>query len=296
MIDSELPQTAQDDASAPSGAKAGHDRQFVTALARGVSILRCFSASQPALGASELSRMTGLPQPTVWRLCHTLLKLGLLTTVESSDKFQIGLAVLGLGISALPSTDIGELALSEMRRLANQYQAAISLCVPDQTDMLITERAQGSGSLVLNLSIGSRFEIGASSPGAAYAACLSETAKAALFADLEKQYGDRWPSILEKFASAEEQLDAVGFVASHGELRPGISSVAVPIVLQQDTVVFVLTCGGPTETLSDTMIRDQVGPSIRMLAANIGEALRASGKHGFVGFSPAAPTANDPEA
>ncbi|MDP9094946.1 MAG: helix-turn-helix domain-containing protein, partial [Pseudomonadota bacterium] len=58
------------------------DRPFVTALARGLEILGCFSASRPEIGGSQLAALTGLPQPTVWRLCHTMVQLGFLVAVS----------------------------------------------------------------------------------------------------------------------------------------------------------------------------------------------------------------------
>ena len=39
--------------------QAEEDRQFITALARGLELLRCFSAKQPHLGNQEMSLMTG---------------------------------------------------------------------------------------------------------------------------------------------------------------------------------------------------------------------------------------------
>ena len=54
------------------------DRDFVTALARGVQVLQCFTAERPELGTTQIAALVGLPQSTVWRLCHTLTKLGLL--------------------------------------------------------------------------------------------------------------------------------------------------------------------------------------------------------------------------
>ena len=52
------------------------DRQFVTALSRGLEVLRCFTAERVELGTTEIARLTSMPQPTVWRLCYTLSKLG----------------------------------------------------------------------------------------------------------------------------------------------------------------------------------------------------------------------------
>ena len=44
------------------------DRQFVTALARGLEILRCFSRKDRELGNGDIAARTGLPRPTVTRL------------------------------------------------------------------------------------------------------------------------------------------------------------------------------------------------------------------------------------
>ena len=52
---------------------------LVTALLRGLAVLRCFDHGRERLGSSEIARMTGLPQPTVWRLCKTLEHGGYLT-------------------------------------------------------------------------------------------------------------------------------------------------------------------------------------------------------------------------
>src|SRR5215813_1294806 len=51
------------------------DRQFVTALARGLDILRAFHAGEGMLGNQEIAHRTGLPKPTVARLTHTLTDL-----------------------------------------------------------------------------------------------------------------------------------------------------------------------------------------------------------------------------
>ncbi|HEX8478422.1 MAG TPA: helix-turn-helix domain-containing protein, partial [Telluria sp.] len=48
------------------------DRQFVSALARGLEILRCFRPGESLLSNSEMARRTGMPKPTISRLTHTL--------------------------------------------------------------------------------------------------------------------------------------------------------------------------------------------------------------------------------
>jgi len=160
--------TASKKATTPRGAKTAVDRQFVTALARGMAVLRCFDAIRPQLGTTEIAQMTKLPQPTVWRLCYTLQQLGYLVQAPDSDKLRIEMAVLGLGQYALGSGDIGEMVLPEMTQIAKLSGAAVSLGIVDQDDILIVKRAQGDGQLLMNLSVGSRRPIATSigCPGA----------------------------------------------------------------------------------------------------------------------------------
>ncbi|MBW2688717.1 MAG: helix-turn-helix domain-containing protein, partial [Deltaproteobacteria bacterium] len=52
------------------------DRQFVTALARGLEVLRCFKPRDRHLGNQDIAERTGLPKPTVSRLTYTLTRMG----------------------------------------------------------------------------------------------------------------------------------------------------------------------------------------------------------------------------
>ena len=68
--------------SAFSGAPAhgvppSHDeRKFVTALARGLELLRAFGPDDALLGNRDFAARTGLPKATVSRLAYALTELG----------------------------------------------------------------------------------------------------------------------------------------------------------------------------------------------------------------------------
>ena len=58
----------------------------VSALERGISVLRCFSEERPVLGHADVARMTGIPRPTVNRLVATLLSMGMLKPAQAQTK------------------------------------------------------------------------------------------------------------------------------------------------------------------------------------------------------------------
>src|SRR4030095_6610333 len=59
----------------PTPRRAEGDRQFVTALARGLYLLRAFRSAEDRLSNQELAQLCSLPKSTVSRLTHTLTKL-----------------------------------------------------------------------------------------------------------------------------------------------------------------------------------------------------------------------------
>ena len=108
----------------------------VIALARGLSILQCFTAERRELGPTDLAGLLNLPQPTVWRLCQTLKKLGFLVPGTTPDKLCIGEAVLRLGHVAAANTGVVEYAYPMMRELAQRFGGSVSLSSRFGADML----------------------------------------------------------------------------------------------------------------------------------------------------------------
>jgi DNA-binding IclR family transcriptional regulator len=249
------------------------NQQFVTALARGITVLRCFTATRTELGTMEIAQMTGLPQPTVWRLCQTLQELGCIATTPYSGKLCIGMGILGLGFSALSSMDLGDLALPEMQTLADESRAAVSLFVAEPTEMLIIQRAQGNGALVPNLTNGSRIPLATSAAGWAYLAALSDEARAPIMRRLEPSYGDKWERTAQLIANACEEYSRIGFVMNAGFFRAEINSIGIAVCDKNGRPVYSLTCGAAATTLTLDRLRNDIGPQLMLFREKIQAAL-----------------------
>jgi len=93
----------------------GKDRQFVTALARGLEVLRCFKPGEQFLGNQEIAKRAGLPKPTVSRLTYTLTQLGFLSYSEVLGKYSLGTGVLSIGNAFLSNMNIRQVARPSCR-------------------------------------------------------------------------------------------------------------------------------------------------------------------------------------
>jgi DNA-binding IclR family transcriptional regulator len=251
------------------------DRQFVTALARGLRILRCFTRAAPELGTVEIARMTGLPQPTVWRLCYTLMQEGYLIQADRGDKFRPGIPVLGLGYAAIVGMPVAELAKTDMQAIALRHQGAVSLGMRDGADMVYLQRCQGSSIVLRDLDVGSRVPLASSVTGWAYMAGLADEEREKLFDELARIEEQRWPELLPRIRQALSEYTHTGYVINKGSLHAQINAVAVPVSSEDGSILLSLSSGGISQIFDDAKLVE-IGEELKRLAARLSPALTAS--------------------
>ena len=76
-------------------AKQGADREFVEALARGLSVIEAFDESNAELSLSDVARRVAMSPATVRRSLHTLEALGYVRVVNK--RYVLAARVLTLG-------------------------------------------------------------------------------------------------------------------------------------------------------------------------------------------------------
>jgi len=134
----------------------GKDRQFVTALARGLDILRAFHAGEGMLGNQEIAHRTGLPKPTVARLTHTLTELGYLNYIRRFRKYELGASVLALGYAAISSMDVRRASRQPLEQLAHALNASTALGGRDRHSMIYLEACRGPSVVAITHDVGTR--------------------------------------------------------------------------------------------------------------------------------------------
>ena len=244
------------------------DPLFVTALARGMEILACFTVGLPELNTSQIARMTGLPQPTVWRFCHTLLELGYLDAVPGTRTMKPGIRLLAFGQAALSAQPLAQFALPHMQEIANRHEGAVSLGVRDGLNMIYLQRCQGSSIIRVDLQIGSRVPLAVSATGWAYIAGLGEAEREGVIAELRAEGRANWDEIEAKLRSGLKAFARQGYIENIGLLHPQINSVAVPVRSRDGSTVLSLSSGGISQIFS----RDKlavIGTELKALAERL---------------------------
>lgn len=239
---------------------------FITALARGLDVLRCFRHGVTALGNLDLARLTGLPKPTISRITYTLTELGYLRYHPDTGKYSPGYGVLALGFGLLAGLEVRELAKTSMTELARDTGGAVALGAFDGDAMTYVEAIHGSSALYLRLPVGYRASLD-SAMGRAYLASLPERE----CNDVTARLGAAAPPAAAIVRARAELLESGGCFAL-GEWQSGINAVAVPFTSITGEGVFVMSCGGPASLLPEAELRTRVAPALRAAIAGLAGA------------------------
>jgi DNA-binding IclR family transcriptional regulator len=256
-------------ASAKGARSADADRKFVTALARGLEVLRAFTSTDGLLGNSEIADRTGLPKPTVSRLTYTLTNLGYLRHVERLGKYQLAPATLALGYSALANMRIRQIARGEMQALADYAGASVALGTRDRLDLIYVEHCRSKRGVMLRLSLGSRIPIATTAMGRALIAGLPETERDWLMGYMKRQEGKRWPRVRAGIERAISEVAVRGFTLSIGEWERDINAVGVPLIAPDGSGAFAFNCGAPAFQFTRERLESDIGPRLVNMVRNV---------------------------
>lgn len=266
-------------------AGADADPGFVTALARGLEILRAFGRDDRYLGNGELAKRTGIPKSTVSRLTQTLTSLGYLRYVEQLERYQLGPGVLALGYRYLAGNGVRDLAHPHMQALADSTDCSVALGTGDRSEMVYTDVCQGKGPLILRLDVGARIPMPVTSMGRAYIAGLPEADREPLLARLKAHYGDAWPALRDGIDRSLKFYADHGYCVSEGDWNRDVASAGAPLVLEGGAHVLAFNCGGSSLRLTRRVLERTVGPRLLELVRAVERDL-AGGAAGAVDYGP----------
>lgn len=259
----------------PGAAQGGDERQFVTALARGLDVLACFRSRDRALGNQDIARRCALPKSTVSRLTYTLTRLGYLSQDEDSGRYRLGSATLALGSSVLARMDMRQLARPWMQQLADATGTMVSLGLRDRLSMIYVENCRSPSALTLSLDVGSRIPLGSSAMGRAWLAAAPEAERASLLEELAAQEGEHWPQLRAGIERSLREQRELGCACSFGDWQPDVNAIAVAVEAGPGMPRMAINCGGPAFQLTPAFLLEQARPRLLDLAERLRQAVHA---------------------
>jgi IclR family pca regulon transcriptional regulator len=156
---------------------------FVQSFARGLSIIKCFDAENPAMTLSQIAERVNLSRAAARRFLLTLENLGYVSL--EGRNFQLTAKVLDLGYGYLSSLSLPEIAQPHLETLASRVHESASASVLDGTDIIYVARVPIRRIMSVKINIGTRMPAHATSMGRVLLAGLSSPELKALISNFD---------------------------------------------------------------------------------------------------------------
>ena len=252
-------------ASTPTTAHKPGDG-YVQSFARGLEVIRSFSADAPRQTLTEVAGRSSLSRAGARRILLTLETLGY---VSSDGKlFSLTPRILDLGFAYLSSMPIWNLAEPVMEALVAEVKESCSAAVLDGTDIVYVLRVPTHKIMSISLGVGSRLPAYCTSMGRMLLSALpeAELMKCLQASTLEARTKYTVTDVKElaaKVAQARKQ----GWSLVNQELEEGLVSMAAPITNRAGQTVAALNISGQANRTSAKAMQESMLPQL-LTAAN----------------------------
>lgn len=245
----------------------GNERDHIRSIERGFAVLLAFDADLPAPSLAELAAKTGFSRPAVRRILLTLQKLGYV--VSSGSRWSLTPRVLTIGQHYAATHHVSEVAQPHLLRLAELTHESASLSQLDGTGVVYVARVQVRRVMSLNVDIGSRLPVHATSMGRVLVAWADASVIEAV---IDAGLPSLTPTTVTDPVRFRDELHEVrrqGFAIVDGELEPGFLSAAAPIREASGDVVAALAYSTSRGRTDPQHVLDEVIPHLLEVAAAI---------------------------
>lgn len=248
----------------------------VSALARGLAVLKAVGEAPGPLSNRELADATGIPKPTVSRLAATLVASGYLRQAPDTERFSLGPALLDMSNRYLRHFDLRGVARPHLAALAEFAGASVHTGVRDELDMLIIDSLRPRTALITSrIDVGSRMTIATSAAGRAYLAALPAAEQRELLDQIRLASGENWGVLESRIMAGLEDHARLGYCSSFGEWHPHIHALGFSLRGPRGER-YAVSCGGPAYLLPRETMIARIAPklleTVQQIKADIGTA------------------------
>jgi IclR family pca regulon transcriptional regulator len=238
------------------------DRSFVTALARGLSVMKAFSRQSDRLTLSDVARIVSLPRATVRRCLLTLEKLGY---VESSGRvFGLSPQVLTLAQAYLSSSPLPRVAQGFLERVSETLGESCSLSILHKDEVIYVARSTRKRIGSLHRDVGSHLPAHCTSMGRVLLAALPATELARFFREATLEAFTKSTVVKERALRAIlDKVARQGYCIVDQELEPDLRSLAVPVHNAAGSVAAALNVSAQASRTGRKQMIDEFLPVLR---------------------------------
>jgi len=206
------------------------DRYLVPAVEQASRILFCLAGARSShLSLTEICGHVGVHKSKAYSVLRTLQKFGLVQAKSGRSGYSLGPGLITLSRKFLDDLSAPKLAGPVLEKLASRTDSMAALGLISEKDVFVV--AKHERDIGVTLRIGHRFPLTYGSHGKAIAAFMPEEERESLLREKTLYFHGK-PANLdrERLKKELEQCRRDGFAVDLGEVRPGLNTIAAPVM------------------------------------------------------------------
>jgi DNA-binding IclR family transcriptional regulator len=198
-------------------------RRSIQSVETGLRLLATLAAAGGPATLTSLSARSGLSPSQTHRYLQSLIAAGM-ALQDASGRYDLGPAVIRVGIAALARTDVFARAEAALARFVEETGRSAMLCVWGESEPVCVRWYQGRTPVTTALGVGSVLPLLSSACGHIFLTFLSEAELAAPLGAARVR-GIAVPDLGELRARVRAELLA----RQDGAMIPGLRKIAAPV-------------------------------------------------------------------
>jgi len=218
----------------------------IKVLDKSLSVLELLLQQGSAMNMTELSEKLGFYPSTIHRILDTLKHRGYVEQDSHTQKYQLGLKALELGMAKLHQMDLVREATPYLKELENQCNETVHLGVLEAGEVLYLAKEESSQTIRMISYVGRRAPLHCTALGKVLLTYLSAEERKKILG--EKVFPRLTENTIVNKRELEKEFGKVreqGFALDREENEKDVCCVAAPIRNYQGEVIAALSISSP---------------------------------------------------
>lgn len=249
--------------------------EYLSTLAKGLSVLKSFTRERPEMTLSEVARVTELNAAVVRRCLLTFESLGYIG--KNGNQFFLKPKVLELGSQFNEIFNVDNTLRPLLQRMRDKTGDSASFAVLIEGDIFYVSHASTYRVIRMQAAAGTRFPALNTSLGRAILSTWSDhEMRAFIHRYPARALTNRSVTDAKELFARLQDARVQGWCSVSDELDYGVTSIAVPIVVPGVGTVGSINCSAATSRVAQESFVDERLPVLRETADTlVAELLRA---------------------
>jgi len=218
----------------------------IKVLNKTFSILEILLQHGSAMNMTEISEKLGFYPSTIHRILDTLKHWGYVEQDPYTQKYQLGLKLLELGMAKLHKMDLVREATPYLKELVNQCNETVHLGVLEEGEVLYLAKEESSQTIRMISYVGKRAPLHCTALGKVLLAYLSAEERKKILG--EKMLPRLTENTIIDKRELEKELNKIreqGFALDREENEKDVRCIAAPIRNYQGEVIAAISISSP---------------------------------------------------